>query len=470
MIKKIIKVCFSISCFTLFPYHKQASNIVLTSASTSQDLVDVNWCSYFYNQYSVNQLNLKNMRLIDNPKQKVYVGVVDGGIDYSSGNLNIHTDQALNSLFYDEVPIQTREYSDLPHGTHVAGIINLTSNQNACLIDLPYKKIQSTYDSGKIARCINFAKNNNIKILNFSFGYETSTIEYEAVKNAISNYDGLIVCSAGNKNYNFDKGGVYYPASYEFDNIICVGASTSNDTLWYENGNSATNYGTTSVDLFAPGENIMSFAPIEDNNEGYSFKTGTSMAAPMVTGVAALLMANYPELSTKEIKDIILNNVDKVDSYYNKCSTGGRLNAYKALKCLKKDDHVHDFNLTYNDLEHTYACECGVKNTFEHEMKITYYDKKTHISECSECGYNTKSVHVIKESSILGNIAVCAECDAKLDLRSDIGITPIFDSIIYITENGSYKLPNGIIVLTDIDYIAYKNGTLIFNNKDNSLS
>lgn len=96
--------------------------------------------------------------------------------------------------------------------------------------------------------------------------------------------------------------------------------------------------------------------------------------------------------------------------------------------------------------------------------------KKTHISECSECGYNTKSVHVIKESSILGNIAVCAECDAKLDLRSDIGITPIFDSIIYITENGSYKLPNGIIVLTDIDYIAYKNGTLIFNNKDNSLS
>lgn len=336
MIKKIIKVCFSISCFTLFPYHKQASNIVLTSASTSQDLVDVNWCSYFYNQYSVNQLNLKNMRLIDNPKQKVYVGVVDGGIDYSSGNLNIHTDQALNSLFYDEVPIQTREYSDLPHGTHVAGIINLTSNQNACLIDLPYKKIQSTYDSGKIARCINFAKNNNIKILNFSFGYETSTIEYEAVKNAISNYDGLIVCSAGNKNYNFDKGGVYYPASYEFDNIICVGASTSNDTLWYENGNSATNYGTTSVDLFAPGENIISFAPIEDNNEGYSFKTGTSMAAPMVTGVAALLMANYPELSTKEIKDIILNNVDKVDSYYNKCSTGGRLNAYKALKCLKK--------------------------------------------------------------------------------------------------------------------------------------
>ena len=109
------------------------------------------------------------------------------------------------------------------------------------------------------------------------------------------------------------------------------------------------------------------------------------------------------------------------------------------------------------------------KNTNKHNLNTYYYDNKSHITKCY-CGYNYKAVHVIKENSVLGNKAECIDCKAFLDLGYDMCIRPLFDNIMYITKNGSYKLSNGIIVLTEVDYQSYVTGTLIYNNEDLSLS
>ena len=115
-----------------------------------------------------------------------------------------------------------------------------------------------------------------------------------------------------------------YPASYTSPTIISVANSTSLDAR-----NSNSNYGVGSVDLAAPGTGILSTA--NGSNSSYGLLTGTSMAAPQVTGAAALLAAYNPALSTASLKASILNNVDHLGFWDGVVKTGGRLNVSKAL-------------------------------------------------------------------------------------------------------------------------------------------
>lgn len=135
-------------------------------------------------------------------------------------------------------------------------------------------------------------------------------------------YKGLVVCVAGNAKANIDNSPTY-PACYNLDNIISVAATPQNDIL-----RSSSNYGANNVDLGAPGQDIYSTAL----NNSYLSTGGTSMAAPHVTGVAALIKSIRPDLSAVQVKSCILNGVDKVSALTGKCVTGGRLNAYKAVQ------------------------------------------------------------------------------------------------------------------------------------------
>ncbi len=104
--------------------------------------------------------------------------------------------------------------------------------------------------------------------------------------------------------------------------MISVASTTHNDTL-----SSFSNYGATTVDLAAPGSSILSTKP----GGGYTTKSGTSMAAPHVTGVASLLLSKRPDLTPQEIRTAILEGTDTIDSLSEKTLSGGRLNAYGAL-------------------------------------------------------------------------------------------------------------------------------------------
>lgn len=131
------------------------------------------------------------------------------------------------------------------------------------------------------------------------------------------------------------------PAEWDFVNIVSVGASTSSDTR-----ESLSNYGETTVDLFAPGDAIVSTYPRSlcapyncsvpgHSRYGYHAISGTSQAAPFVTGVAALILARHPNISPAAIKAALINSVDAVSAFSNICVSGGRLNAYNALQYLE---------------------------------------------------------------------------------------------------------------------------------------
>ncbi|MBT8439341.1 MAG: S8 family serine peptidase, partial [Gammaproteobacteria bacterium] len=138
------------------------------------------------------------------------------------------------------------------------------------------------------------------------------------LQRAIENSNSLFVASAG--NWNTSK--VQYPAGYSSDNVISVAASDANDEKA-----SFSNYGSRWVDLAAPGVEILSSLPGND----YDYKNGTSMAAPHVSGVAAMVMAEYAGLSPVEVKAYIMDSVDLLPAFNGITVSGGRLNAHAAI-------------------------------------------------------------------------------------------------------------------------------------------
>ena len=113
-----------------------------------------------------------------------------------------------------------------------------------------------------------------------------------------------------------------YPAGYDVPNVMSIAATDKNDNLA-----DFSNYGTSTVDIGAPGVDILSSVP----GNGYDSYSGTSMAAPHVSGAAALLKAFNPSLTHLEIKDILMKSVDPLPSLYGKTVTGGRLNIQNAI-------------------------------------------------------------------------------------------------------------------------------------------
>lgn len=286
----------------------------------------------------------------------VRVGIIDTGVDNHndlSGNLvtgwNVLADNATQT-------------DNVGHGTHIAGTIGANGENingivgvspNVSLvpiqaaIGLPVPILNMVIPIFNEETCvagIEWAIENNIDIINFSIGGYSETL---ALKTAISNYTGLFVCAAGNgiKNDLGEYEGVntdvtpHYPSCYnhgeEFsDRVISVGAMSENGVRTY-----FSNYGATSVDIFAPGENILSTVPNSISNSGYAYFNGTSMATPHVVGTAALLysqfLRNSHNLTRSEIavliKSIIIKNATIDVEFSGKCVAGGRLNAYKAL-------------------------------------------------------------------------------------------------------------------------------------------
>ena len=283
----------------------------------------------------------------------VVVGVIDTGIDYTHEDLrdNLWTNQAeLNGtpgvdddgdgIIDDIYGARWTDGTGLPtsgdpmdghsHGTHVSGTIGAVGNNAVGVVGVNHTvrlmalKFLDNSGSGWTADAVaalQYAVDKGANLTSNSWGGGGYS---QALKDAIDAAGAagqLFVVAAGNDSADNDSS-PHYPSSYDSPNLISVAASTRTDDMSY-----FSNYGLTSVDLAAPGSDILSSVP----GNSYAVYSGTSMATPHVSGVAALLLAHVPGASTAEVKQWILDGVDTLPAFAGRVVSGGRLNAARSL-------------------------------------------------------------------------------------------------------------------------------------------
>jgi subtilisin family serine protease len=219
------------------------------------------------------------------------------------------------------------------HGTLVAGIIGAVGNNGKGVTGVAWRiqmmicqGFSNSTGAGSISdavTCLDYARTNGAKVINASWGFNPDSLSLSNAVYSLRQAGVIVVAASGNSGLDIDVT-PSYPASYDFDNVISVAYTTRNDTLA-----TASNYGATNVDLAAPGEQIYSTYAATD--AFYNSDSGSSFAAPFVTGAAALVLARYPADSHPQIIARILNATDPLPSLSGKCVTGGRLNLRKAL-------------------------------------------------------------------------------------------------------------------------------------------
>ncbi len=221
-------------------------------------------------------------------------------------------------------------WDDNGHGTHVAGTVGAVGNNGKGVVGVNWQvslmplKFLDRNGSGTLADAIPaiiYAADMGAHVLSNSWGGGGFS---QALKDAIEYARGkgaLFVAAAGNESNDNDRS-ANYPSNYEVDNVVAVAASDQGDRLA-----NFSNYGETTVDLAAPGVNILSTKP----RDQYQSLNGTSMATPHVSGVAALIWAKYPNLTYRQVFIRLMGSVDRKSAFIGRTVTGGRLNAAKAL-------------------------------------------------------------------------------------------------------------------------------------------
>jgi hypothetical protein len=216
------------------------------------------------------------------------------------------------------------------HGTHCSGTIGGVGNNGVGVAGVNWRcKLAalrflgpngSGATSGAVS-AVNYCIGKNIKVSNNSWGGGGfSQTMLNAINNS-ANIGHVFVAAAGNSNVNIDAS-PSYPASYNSANLIAVAATDNND-----NRASFSNYGASSVDVGAPGVNILSSV----RGTGYAYFNGTSMATPHVSGLAALLYGRNPTWTAAQIKTQIMSTARPVAALSGRCVTGGVINAQAAI-------------------------------------------------------------------------------------------------------------------------------------------
>lgn len=216
------------------------------------------------------------------------------------------------------------------HATHVAGIIGARGdnglgvtgvNWDLSIMPLRFMDEKGGFTSDA-AEALKYAIKMGAQVSCNSWGGAGYEPEMAGILDDADAAGMIFVASAGNGGKD-NEAAPRYPTSYEHENVIGVAASNKEDGVA-----SFTNYGALSIDLAAPGVDIMSTLP----SGGYGIMFGSSMAAPHVAGVCALLKAANPGLKHREIRGIVIGTADEIPAWRGKTVTGGRLNAQKAMQ------------------------------------------------------------------------------------------------------------------------------------------
>src|SRR5690606_3013605 len=319
-------------------------------------------------------LKIIRKQLKDEPDFSKFYKDLEDGVEHFNNQINYHLNKEFDPRHIvgdDYENSRERFYGnadvtgpDADHGTHVAGIIGAIRDNDIGIkgiADHVRIMVLRTVPDGDerdkdVANSIRYAVENGAKVINMSFGKAFAKDKQavdDAVRYAMEN-DVLIVHAAGNEGQDNDTEANFPNRNY----VDSLGINQGEAPAWIEVGASQwkndgdlvasfSNYGRRSVDVFAPGVKIHSTMP----GSTYEDQQGTSMAAPVVAGLAALIRSYYPELPATEVKRIIMQSVTRVNqrvkvtgpdgrnmrvSMNDICITGGVVNAYKAVQLAEE--------------------------------------------------------------------------------------------------------------------------------------
>jgi len=251
-----------------------------------------------------------------------------GDLDGKDDDGNGYVDDLIG---WDFVNNDNNPFDDNGHGTHIAGVIGAKGDNGIGIaginweIQLMALKAFDKDGSGSLSSilpALEYARKKGVRISNNSWGggaYSQALFDEISMQNEESQF---FVTAAGNSGSNNSELPAY-PASFDLENIIAVGASNSDAELA-----SYSNYGITNVDIVAPGTDIYSTLP----NNAYGSLSGTSMAASFVSGGLALLIAEYPDRDLRDIRDLMISKVQSIGELVNLSIAGGILDIAAALK------------------------------------------------------------------------------------------------------------------------------------------
>ncbi len=347
----------------------------------------------FGNQFGMTKVGAPQAWDVTQGSSDVVVAVIDTGIDINHQDLaaNIWTNPSPGSVtgiqgdingynFFADNGTVWNDNDAESHATHVAGIIGARGNNsigvaglnwNVKLMSLKFLEPTLQGDLGSMGDAIRacgyaaemrrlwettgHTKGANVRIINASFGGDRFSHSFLDAINELNNREILFVAAAGNfgdahQELNNDKV-PFFPANYDAPNVIAVGATDQNDQL----GN-FSHFGPTTVALGAPGVSVLSTTPpcvrvnvacapdfpdpFTSTEDTYTNFNGTSMAAPHVSGGAALLWAKDPSLTVNQVKQLLILNGDVAPGLADKTLTGRRLNVFKSLQSLQESDGI----------------------------------------------------------------------------------------------------------------------------------
>lgn len=312
-------------------------------------------------QYALDMINAYQAWDVTTGSKSIVVAVIDTGINYlhddlkdNGGNFRIwkNVDEIPDNGIDDDDNGYKDDYRGWNfvdsnnsiwddnlgdrHGTINSGIIGAWTNNSEGIAAVDWKAkimVIKALDGNKdiylssAVKAIDYATENGAHITNNSYAQEVEDYSTVGAISRAMNAGRLFIAAAGNSpglDWRDNDLKSVYPASHDIDNVISVAFTNQSDAL-----DNDSHYGRYSVDLAAPGRDIISTH--SEGDQKYYWLSGTSEAAPHVAGVAALLLAKHPGLNWWKVKTMIMKSVDPKSSLSGKVQSGGRLNAYAAL-------------------------------------------------------------------------------------------------------------------------------------------